>query len=226
MVLNGDRVTNYPTAATSPRIGISWPTGDESCAASDGNGLLTWGFAGPAFLVGCQSCHDSDGGAVLIGPRGYRVPGQEGPSLVIPIDVLSVCVMLSIGLHHSCFSFPCSDVEGECFSDRSHTLVTLIIRWHAVCLVTPLYLPLAAVADTNMGDLALVSSSSPQMVVVPWETLVPEEPTPNAREALSADGAPLGPTSVNMDGASPRPGDDAGGSLQGLVMCGSRVGVP
>jgi hypothetical protein len=97
--------------------------------------------------------------------------------------------MLSIGLHHSRFSFPCSDVEGECFSDRSRTLVTLIVHWPAACLVTPLYLPLAAVAAANMGDLSLVSSSSPQMVAVPREMPVPEGPTPEAREALSADGA-------------------------------------
>jgi hypothetical protein len=77
----------------------------------------------------------------------------------------------------------------------------------------------------SVGNLALVSSSSPQMVVGLWEMPAPEEPTTEAREALSADGAPSGTTSIEVDGASPQPGDDIRGSFLGLVMRDSRMGV-
>jgi hypothetical protein len=41
-----------------------------------------------------------------------------------------------------------------------------------------------------------------------------------------ADGASPGVVNVDMDGASPRPDDDAGGSLWGLVMRGVDIGIP
>jgi hypothetical protein len=53
-----------------------------------------------------------------------------------------------------------------------------------------------------MGDLALVPSSLPWLVVVPWETLAPEESTPEVQKASGADGASLGAVSVEVDGAS------------------------
>jgi hypothetical protein len=130
-------------------------------------------------------------------------------------------VMLSIGLHYSRFSCSCSDVAGECFGDRSHTLVTLIINRLAACPMILSYLPLVALSAVSLGDLALASSSSPRMVAVPWEMPVQEEPTSESREALSADETPPGAVSFEVDGAGPRPSDDAGGSLQGLLM---RVG--
>jgi hypothetical protein len=41
---------------------------------------------------------------------------------------LGMRVILSIGLHCSCFSCSCSEVEGEYFGDKSPTFVTPIVR--------------------------------------------------------------------------------------------------
>jgi hypothetical protein len=41
-----------------------------------------------------------------------------------------------------------------------------------------------------------------------------------------ADGASPGVVNVDVDGANPRPDDDAGGSLWGLVMRGVDIGIP
>jgi hypothetical protein len=59
-----------------------------------------------------------------------------------------------------------------------------------VPLVTPPYLPL--VASVPRGTLASVESA------------------PEVQEALGANGALLGTIGIEVDGASPRPGDDAG----------------
>jgi hypothetical protein len=70
-------------------------------------------------------------------------------------------------------------------------------------------------------------------VVAQWETLVLKEPTPEALQALvlvsevsGADGASLGATSIEVDGAGPQPSDDTESSLQELVMRGSSFSVP
>jgi hypothetical protein len=107
-------------------------------------------------------------------------------------------VMLSVGLHRSRFSYSCSDVEGECFGDRSCTLVASIVHRSAARPVTPLYLPLAAPSAASV-----VSSSSPQMVAIPLETPAPKEPMLEAWEAPGADGAPPDAASVKVDGAGP-----------------------
>jgi hypothetical protein len=41
-----------------------------------------------------------------------------------------------------------------------------------------------------------------------------------------ADGASPGVVNVDVDGANPRPDDDVGGSLWGLVMRGVDIGIP
>jgi hypothetical protein len=56
------------------------------------------------------------------------------------------------------------------------------------------------------------------------------ESTPEAWEALvqemsGADGASLDAINLEVDGASPWPGDDVGGSLWDLVMHGAIIGV-
>jgi hypothetical protein len=45
-------------------------------------------------------------------------------------------------------------------------------------------------------------------------------------EVPGADGASLGVVSVEVDGVGPRPGDDAGGPLCDLVVCGAGLGTP
>jgi hypothetical protein len=75
MVLNGDCIRDWPTVATTPHIGISWPVGDKSNAGGDGNGLLTWGFAGLIILAGYRSCHDQD-----VGPSSSGLKGAESPA--------------------------------------------------------------------------------------------------------------------------------------------------
>jgi hypothetical protein len=82
-----------------------------------------------------------------------------------------------------------------------------------------------------MGDLAMVPPGSPRSVVAPRETLTPDEPTPEAREAPvqempGVDSASLGATSVEVDGISSQPSDDTGGSLRDLVMHEASFGVP
>jgi hypothetical protein len=42
----------------------------------------------------------------------------------------------------------------------------------------------------------------------------------------NTNGASLGAISIEVDGASPQPGDGNGGSLRNLVMCGIGIGVP
>jgi hypothetical protein len=63
---------------------------------------------------------------------------------------------------------------------------------------------------------------------MPWETPVLEDPMLKAlmQEMPGVDDASLGAVSVEVDGASPHPGDDTGGSLRDLVMCCTSIGVP
>jgi hypothetical protein len=49
---------------------------------------------------------------------------------------------------------------------------------------------------------------------------------PEVREVMGADGASLGAVSVKVDGAIPRPGDDAGGLLWDWVMHDAGIGAP
>jgi hypothetical protein len=51
------------------------------------------------------------------------------------------------------------------------------------------------------------------MVAVLWEMPVPEEPTPEVREAMGVDGVPPSAASVEVDVVSSQPSDDARGSL-------------
>jgi hypothetical protein len=76
-----------------------------------------------------------------------------------------------------------------------------------------------------VGDLALVSSGSPRPMEVPRETPAPKEPISEVREAPGAEGASVGIVSVEVDDVGPQPGDDAGSSLQSLVMRGASIGV-
>jgi hypothetical protein len=58
------------------------------------------------------------------------------------------------------------------------------------------------------------------------ETLVPEAREAPVQEMLGANGASLGATSVEVDGAGPHPSDDTRGSLRDLVMRGADIDVP
>jgi hypothetical protein len=83
----------------------------------------------------------------------------------------------------------------------------------------------------SAGDLVVVPSSWPRSMVVPRETPASEESTPEAwekavQEMSGSDGTSLGAVSVEVDGASPRPGDDTRGSLRDLVMRGVGIAVP
>jgi hypothetical protein len=46
------------------------------------------------------------------------------------------------------------------------------------------------------------------------------------QEMSGNDGATLGATSVEVDGAGPQPSDDTGGLVRDLVMCGTGISVP
>jgi hypothetical protein len=46
------------------------------------------------------------------------------------------------------------------------------------------------------------------------------------QEIPGANGTSLGAVSIEVDRASPRPGDDTGGSLHVLVMRGASLGMP
>jgi hypothetical protein len=74
-------------------------------------------------------------------------------------------------------------------------------------------LPLLASSITSVGDLDKVASGSQRLVVA----LVPR--------VLSASGATQGATGVGVVGAGPKLGDDAGTSLQDLVIRGADAGV-
>jgi hypothetical protein len=61
---------------------------------------------------------------------------------------------------------------------------------------------------SSVGDLAMVPPGSSRPVVAPRETPMAEEPIPGVWEAptqvmLGADGASIGTTSVEVDGAAP-----------------------
>jgi hypothetical protein len=60
---------------------------------------------------------------------------------------------------------------------------------------------------------------------MPQETPTPEELTQEVREEPGADGASLGTVSVMADRASPRSGDDTGGSHCDLVTCDASLGM-
>jgi hypothetical protein len=80
-----------------------------------------------------------------------------------------------------------------------------------------------------MGDLDIIPSSSPQPAAVPretpmsaaWEVLVLQ-----VQEMSGDDGALLGAVRIEVDGAIPRPGNDARGSLWDSVMHGASIGAP
>jgi hypothetical protein len=62
------------------------------CTRGDRNNSLAQGFIGSVVLVGSRSYCVCAHGAVLVGHRGRRALVKEGPPLVLPIGVLSVCV--------------------------------------------------------------------------------------------------------------------------------------
>jgi hypothetical protein len=65
--------------------------GAERRACDDGVDSPTWGFACPVILAGRRGCHGHDGDAVLIKSWEREARTQEGPPLVFPAGVLSVC---------------------------------------------------------------------------------------------------------------------------------------
>jgi hypothetical protein len=88
--------------------------------------------------------------------------------------------------------------------------------------MTSPYLPLVA---PSAGDHVMVPSSSPR------ETSAPEEPTCEVwevpvHEMPGANVTSLGAISVEVDGVSPRLGDDTRGFLRDLVMRGASLGRP
>jgi hypothetical protein len=96
--------------------------------------------------------------------------------------------------------------------------------------MTSPYLPLVALLAASTGDLVMVPSCSPQLTMMPQEISMPEESAQAAwevpvQEMLGADGVLLSAVSVEVDGASPRPSDDTGGSFYDMVMCGTGLGM-
>jgi hypothetical protein len=82
-----------------------------------------------------------------------------------------------------------------------------------------------------MGDLVMVTLGLPWLTMVPLESSTLVECTSKAREEPTlvmpgADEASEGATGVEVDGADPQLGDDAGGSLQDLVRRGISINVP
>jgi hypothetical protein len=140
-------------------------------------------------------------------------------------------MVLSVSLHSSRFTYSSSNFKRWCGGNRSRTSSALIICQPAVHPMTSPYLPLVAPSAMSAGDLVVVPSSWPRSMVVPRETPALEESTPEAwekavQEMSGSDGTSLGAVSVEVDGASPRPGDDTRGSLRDLVMPGIGIAVP
>jgi hypothetical protein len=120
-------------------------------------------------------------------------------------------VTLVIGLCCFRFSYFCSDFTKWCRGDRSHTsLVPIACRSVARPAILPC-LPLMASWTMSMGDLVVVTLGSPWPVVAP----IPR--------VLGAGGALLGNIDVEVVGASPQLGDDAGSLLWNLMMRGASV---
>jgi hypothetical protein len=75
------------------------------CTRGDRNNSLAQGFVGSVVLPDHRGCCIRAGGAILIVRQGRGVLVQEGPPLVLPAGVLSVCVWRwLLVLRRSCFS--------------------------------------------------------------------------------------------------------------------------
>jgi hypothetical protein len=133
-------------------------------------------------LTGCKSCHDHDGGAVLVGCRGCKTLDQERPPFVLLVSVISIWRCPSI---HTALIF---------LHPALGTSSASIVHRPGARLVTPLYLPLVA-------------------------------SVPRGTPAPGVDVASLGVISVEVDGASPRPGDDTRGLLRDWVISGAGIGA-
>jgi hypothetical protein len=108
---------------------------------------------------------------------------------------------------------------------KSRTSITLIIRRPAARPVTSPHLPPIVPLATSAGGLSMDPSSSSWLAAMPQETLAPEELTREVRVVPGANGASLGTVSVKADRASPRSGDDTGGSDCDLVTCDASLGM-
>jgi hypothetical protein len=186
-------------------------------------------------------------------PRGTKLLPRKpalGPSCGYP---LGMPVELSIVYEAPASPISIPELKRWSLGGRSHTLTTPIVYRLAVCLVTPPHLPLTASSPMSSGDLTMVPSSILWLAAVHQETLVPGESvqevqmpqeqgvsvvqaqdgsgaTPLQDELalveLEVDDASLGAISVKVDGAGPWQGDDAGGPLHNLVVCGADLGMP
>jgi hypothetical protein len=119
----------------------------------------------------------------------------------------------------SCF---CSNFKRWYWDDMSHTSSVSVVHWCVAHSVTFSHLPLVASSAASMDDLVVVDPGPVQPAVVPVESSTLVEPTPEPREESGpvmpgADGTLQGAVSVEVDGAGPQLGDDAGGLLQDLV---------
>jgi hypothetical protein len=72
-------------------------------------------------LTGRWSCHDHDGGAVLVGCWGYGAPAQESPPLVLLVGVLLVWRCLLV---HAAPIFPVTVL-----TLKGGVGVTGVVRW-------------------------------------------------------------------------------------------------
>jgi hypothetical protein len=87
-----DRAIERLAVVAPHGAGITQLMGDECGACAGGVDTPIRGFASPVVLTGYQGCHEHDGGTILDESWGSRAPTQEGPPLVFPTGVLSVCM--------------------------------------------------------------------------------------------------------------------------------------
>jgi hypothetical protein len=92
MDLDRDRSINWLTTVALPGTGIIRLMDVECCKGTEGVDSPIRGFAGFVVLAGRRGCHRHDGDAVLVKSRGSGAHAQEGPPLVFPVGVLSVCM--------------------------------------------------------------------------------------------------------------------------------------
>jgi hypothetical protein len=91
MDLDRDCVINWLATAAPPGSDIIRLKGAECCACAEGINSTTQGSVGLVVLVKRWGFHGHDDSVILIEFRWSGAPTQEGPTLVFPIGVLSVC---------------------------------------------------------------------------------------------------------------------------------------
>jgi hypothetical protein len=93
---------------------------------------------------------------------GGAEPHLRGPALGLSCQCPpTMCMVLSIDLHRSCFSCSCSDLKRWYWDDRNRTSLAPIIYRPEAHPETSSYVPLVVSSSTNASDLAMVRLGSP-----------------------------------------------------------------